>query len=276
MALAWVLCAAPGASAATQTASAGGVTATFTFQGHYPFFHGESLRITQGGAVVYSQPVVSRFPCGRSCAPASTTRGSLAVHVLDLEGNGQQDVVLDLYSGGAHCCSIEQVYWERPGSTTFNRSEYDFGDPGASIVDLAHNGRFEFLTADDAFAYQFTDFAASGLPVQVLSFGQGVFSNVTRSYPALITRDAAKWLRAFKAQARQHYADTTGVIAAWAADEEELGNTALVSSFLARQAAARHLNTPLAPVEPQNAAFVTKLQRFLLRRGYASQGQGLP
>jgi hypothetical protein len=262
-----LLAGAPAALATSQTATAGGVTATFSFTGTYPSYKHERLRIAQGGSVVYDQPVVASL-CGGGCAPGSASAPPPSVHVLDLEHTGRPDVVLDLFSGGAHCCTIEQIFSVRPGTTTYVKTGRNFGDPGAQIVDLRHNGRYEFLTADDSFAYRFTDYAASGLPIQVLTFGGRRFHDVTRQYPRMIAKDAAGWLRTFKSMARQHYPDSVGVIAAWAADEDRLGHQQLVSRYLAEQLKAGHLNSALAPEEPGGAKFVANLQRFLRRRGY--------
>lgn len=41
---------------------------------------------------------------------------------------------------------------------------------------------------------------------------------------------------------KQHYRDSVGVIAAWAADEDMLGHSRLVSRYLAQQQRAGHLN----------------------------------
>jgi hypothetical protein len=258
---------ASSASAATQTASSGNVSATFTFSGTYPNYTDESLAIAQSGQVLYNQPVTAN-PCGGQCAPGSTSAKQPSVQVLDLEHDGQPDVVLDLFSGGAHCCSIAEIFSFDPGTMTYVRTQRDFGDPGDQIVDLDHNGRYEFLTADDSFAYEFTDFAASGLPIQILTFAGDRFHNVTRSYPQLIAKDAAGWLKAFKSMAKQHYSDSVGVIAAWAADEDLLGHSKLVTRYLNQQARAGHLNSPLSPVEADGRKFVSNLQRFLRRHGY--------
>jgi hypothetical protein len=261
------LVAAPAAWAVTQTASSGDVTATFTFSGSYPNFTGLQLSIAQGGTVYYNEPVTSKA-CGKFCAPGATGANESSVQVLDLEHDGQPDVLLDLYSGGAHCCSIEQVFSFDPGTMTYAETQRNFGDPGERIVDLGHNGQYEFLTADDSFAYEFTDFAASGLPIQILTFSDSHFVNVTRHYPKLIRQDANLWLRAYKAMGKEHYDDSVGVIAAWAADEEELGHAKLVNTYLAQQAKLGHLNSPLAPEEPGGTKFVAKLQRFLRTHGY--------
>ena len=267
VAAALILISAPAALATTQTAQSGNVTATFTFSGVYPQFTDMQLSIAQSGTVFYDEPVTSNR-CGTYCAPGSPTGPGSSVHVLDLEHDGQPDVVLDLYSGGAHCCSIEQVFSFDPGTMTYAETQHDFGDPGEQIVDLGHNGRYEFLTADDWFAYEFTDFAASGLPIQILTFSDRHFSNVTRHYPKLIARDAARWMKAFKSMAKQHYSDSVGVVAAWAADEELLGHAKLVKAFLANQLQAGHLNSALSPTEPSGAKFVSKLRRFLRTHGY--------
>lgn len=258
---------APAALATTQTATSGAVTATFTFTGQFPSFSGLQLTIAQSGSVRYDQPVSSKW-CGSMCAPMATSGTASSVHVIDLDHTGQPNVVLDLYTGGAHCCSIEQVFTFDPASSTYTRVERDFGDPGARIQDLNHDGHFEFVTADDAFAYAFTDFAASGMPLQILAFSGSRFSDVTGQFPALIRKDAANWLKAFKSEARQHYPDTVGLIAAWAADEYRLGKVAAANRFLHKQARAGHLNSPLGRSVAQGRKFVTRLQKFLRRHGY--------
>jgi hypothetical protein len=258
------LIAAPAALATTQTASAGNVTATFTFQGKVPHFRGLHLTISRGGVVMYDQPVVAKF-CGKLCWPGPAVTRRSPVQAVDLEGTGDPDVVLDLYSGGAHCCTVVQIFSFDPASATYVKTERVFGDPDAKVVDLGRSGHFEFLTADDSFAYRFTDYAASGLPIEIFTFANRHFTDVTRSYPTLLARDAALWLRAFKAQARQHYPDSVGVIAAWAADEDRLGHTKLVNRYLHQQAAAGHLNAPFAA---GGTRFVARLQKFLRRRGY--------
>jgi hypothetical protein len=258
---------APAALATTETASLGNVTATFKFSGTAPHFKHERLTISRAGIVAYNQPVSSKF-CATECAPGVESQGQPSVHVADLEHNGQPDVVLDLYSGGAHCCTIEQVFSFDQTTMTYVETERDFGDPTARLVDLHHNGRIEFLTADDSFAFEFTDFAASGLPIEILKFSDRRFVKVTRRYPGAITRDAARWLSAFKAMRAQHFRDSVGVIAAWAADEDLLGHSRLVSRYLANQAKAGHLNSALAPQEPGGRKFIRKLQRFLRNHGY--------
>jgi hypothetical protein len=262
------LTAAPAALAATQTARSGDVSATFSFSGSFSSgYTSERLTIARAGTVAYDQPVSSRF-CYTACAPGAPSANGPSVHVVDLEHDGEPDVVVDLFSAGAHCCSIEQVFSFDSATGTYVESERNFGDPGDRIVDLGHDGRLEFLSADDSFAYEFTDYAASGMPIQVLTFSRGRFRDMTRSYPRLIAKDAANWLATFKRLSKSRYHDSVGVIAAWAADEDLLGHQRLVSRYLAQQATAGHLNSALSPQEPGGKRFIANLQRFLRRHGY--------
>lgn len=263
---AW-LAVVPAAFAVTQTATSGNVTATFTFSGKYPNYTGLTLSIAQAGIVLYTAPVSSKY-CGPYCAPGDATSTGSSVHVVALDATSQPSVLLDLYSGGAHCCTIEQILSFDPATKAYSVAEHDFGDPSYKLADLAGDGKLEFVSADDSFAYAFTDFAASGLPLQIVSFAGGKFTSVTASYPKLIGKDAALWLKAYKSMAKSKFSDSVGVIAAWAADEDELGHSKLVDSYLAKQAKLGHLNSALSPEEPGGAKFVAKLKKFLRRRGY--------
>lgn len=170
-------------------------------------------------------------------------------------------MLLDLYTGGAHCCSVLQIFSFDPATGTYVMTEHDFGDPGYRIKDLGGDGQLEFVTADDSFAYAFTDYAASGLPIQILTFAGGHFTDVTRQYPKLIAKDAARFLKDFKHDLR----DGVGLIAAWAADEDSLGHTSLVSRTLNRELRAGHLRA-LAGVGGKK--FLRELNKLLRKDGY--------
>ena len=260
------LTAAPAALATTQTASAGSVTATFTYTGAFPTFSGMRLQIARAGTVVYDQPVDTSKCGGTFCGPASTSAKFPSVQVVALDGGAEPNVILSLWSGGANCCVVDQVFFYAASAATYAVATHSFGSGGASIRDLDHNGRHEFVTSDGRFKYEFTDGAASGLPIQVLAFSAGRFTDVTRHYPKLIARDAALWLRTFKRTLRLH--DSVGLIAAWAADEELLGHHRLVTSYLHQQLVLGHLRTPTPDVQPGGQKFINHLMRFLRRLGY--------
>jgi hypothetical protein len=250
------------ALAATQSASSGTVSASLSFQGSGITYTQLHLTITRGGQAVYNGAVRSRFCASPYCIPLATGPHESSVHVIALQP-GDPSVVVDLLTGGAHCCEVEQVYAFDPGKNSFVKTERNFGNAGDVITDLGHNGRFEFVGADDAFFYAFTSYAASGAPIQIWSFGANRFVNVTRRYPSQIKHDAALWWKLFT----KHYSDGEGLIAAWAADEDLLGQAALVKSRLATEARKNHLRSGLSGM-PSGQKFVTALQKFLRRLGY--------
>lgn len=255
------------AGAASVTASSGSLTARFTYTGSFPQARNPRLVISESAKVLYDQPVSSKW-CGNRCWPLQLTAHAKVLNVVHLQASGPASVVLGLYSGGAHCCSIEQVFSLGAGSSTIHKAEYDFGDPGVRLVPIGPGGSFEFLSENSVFAYAFTDYAASGMPIQIFSFSHNQFHDVTRSFADLIARDATQWRKAFNRMASSHYQDTVGLVAAWAADEELLGHASIVNSFLASEAAAGHLNSAISPEEPSGHRFVVALEKFLRRYGY--------
>lgn len=258
---------APEASASTLTSRSGNVSATFSYSGTFPQSRDPRLTISRSGKVIDRVFISSKW-CGHQCWPNMVSSRQSVLHVVRLRQSGPLDVVLDLYSGGAHCCAIEQVYYFNSTSRRYIKSEYDFGDPGIRLVPLGKGGSDVFLSADDNFAYAFTDYAASAMPIKILNFFHGAFHNVTRSFPLLIAEDAHQLRRAFVASAATHYQDSVGIAAAWAADEDMLGHVILVRNFLIQEARARHLNSALSPMEPNGQKFVLSLHKFLRLNGY--------
>jgi len=49
------------------------------------------------------------------------------------------------------------------------KTERNFGDPGVKMDSIGADGAVDFVSANDAFAYAFTDYAASGVPIQIFS-----------------------------------------------------------------------------------------------------------
>lgn len=260
----------PAASAQqTQTASLGPITATLTFRdasgSDAPMPYTDlALQITDGARTLRSGPL-DTHACGQACSPDHVGHGD-SVHVVDMNGDGVTEVLVDLYTGGAHCCSVDEIFSIDPATGALTQAERNWGDPGAELADLGHDGKLEFLTADDRFAYRFDAFAFSGLPVLVERFANGTFTDVTSSYRALVTRDASTWLHAY----RHNWAHGNGLgfLAAWAADEYRLNRRSAVDRFLSRELHRGHLRGDGAYWHG-GARYVHDLKRFLARSGYA-------
>lgn len=254
---------APAVALATSvTAGSGGVSATFSYSGKQIPYKNLRLTISQGGQVVYDQPVTAA-DCTPYCAPGDLGPRQSALRVLDLESDGHPDVVLGLFSGGAHCCFIDQVFSFDPGTMTYTKTERNFQNSGAAIEHLG--GRYVFVSANNNFAYEYSSFAFSGLPIQIFKFANHSFLDVTRNHPSLIKPDAALWWKAFT----HNYGQGEGFVAAWAADEYLLGKAALVNSRLQTELRENHLRSGGVPGVPSGKRFITALKRFLIKQGYA-------
>jgi hypothetical protein len=246
------LMAAP-ASAKTFTAQSGSVQATIAYNKTTT----TRLTITRGGASLYDA-VPKLEGCGGSpCAPSGFS-GDPPLRVLDLDGDGEPEVVYSAYTGGAHCCSIVDVFQLNAAGNGYAATEQNFFDPGFRLKDLDGDGRPEWLTGDDAFAYRFTAYAFSGLPIQILRFGAGAFTDVTDSFPAQIKADAKRWLKRYKRVRHAKDGTQLGVLAPWAADEYRLGRRTKALAFIREQVNAGFVK----------ARFVPRLDHFLRKLGY--------
>ncbi len=98
-----------------------------------------------------------------------------------------------------------------------------WGDPSYALRDLNGDGVPELVSADDRFAYAFTSYAGSALPVQAWRYRAGHMTDVTRSFPALVRKDAAMLWKGYEQEPTGEDVDVRGVLAAWMADQYLLG-----------------------------------------------------
>jgi len=91
-----------------------------------------------------------------------------ALHDLtgsDLNGDDYPEVVVETFSGGAHCCFGTQVYSLRETAALILQKPES--NAGGFFEDLDADGVSEFVTYDDSFAYQYCPYAA-GVAVKVI------------------------------------------------------------------------------------------------------------
>jgi hypothetical protein len=266
----WAGTAAP-AQAVSVQAGQGVVSAVLSYQqgadsfGN-PTYSGLQLRIARAGTTVYAQPVESRY-CPGACIPEGLggPPASAPLQVVDLEATGEPTVVLHLYTGGEHCCQVLQIFFYDPATGSYRLAERDFGDAADLVADVAGDRRLEIESADDRFAYRFTSYAFSGLPLQIWRFQGGRLVDATRAFPAALAADAARQRAAFLANRRKGLG--LGFIAAWTADEALLGRRRAAERRLRAEAGLHRLRSA-DRLSPTGSAFIRRLNRFLLRNGY--------
>jgi hypothetical protein len=190
-----------------------------------------------------------------------------SIHFDRLAAGGSPEALLDLYTGGAHCCFLTD-FLLIDGSRVRMIQEA-WGDPGYRLEALGGAVGSELVSADDRFAYEFTDYADSVLPIKILRLDGSALADVTRSYPREVEADAGSlWSLYLKTRAG-HDGDVRGILAAWAADEALLGRWSHASAGLALALARGDLDHgPTLDGWPNGQAYLTALHKFLIKTRY--------
>lgn len=178
------------------------------------------------------------------------------VVVRDLDADGEPEVLVTVFTGGAHCCVVAQLLTWSGGA--FRERFHDFLDTGFDVVDLDGDGRPELRSSDARFRYEFASFAGSAFPVQIWQADGGLFEDVTAGFPELIRKDAARWLRIYRGRRGKPTREWQGALAAWAADMELLGK---------RRTVDREMKVALRN-RWADRRFIRELDRFLVTTGY--------
>jgi hypothetical protein len=258
--------AGPEAARTTDVDEAGGVRAAITYTSPEELAEDSvvDLRIERHGRRVLRARVRPYGPDLRGTNP-TVTHGSKAIDVVDLDADGEPEVVLDLYWGGAHCCTWSEVYRWEPTAKRYDRVRYVWGDNDYDVRDVDGDGRPELVTWDDRFAYAFTSFAGSSFPVQVLHYEAGRMVDVTRHHLDLVRADAAEQQRRYEEVTGTENEDR-GALGAWAADECLLDRCDAALAEVHRRTPTSTTTTDFAP-EPY-ATFERHLRTKLTRLGY--------
>jgi len=103
---------------------------------------------------------------------AERKAANLINNTPDKTGDGSPDVMLDYYSGGAHCCTT-YYFIELPKSGPVAVRSVDTGNAGMMPIGKNPKGGLRFETADNAWAYWNMSFAGSPMPSVILEFKDG-------------------------------------------------------------------------------------------------------
>jgi len=189
-----------------------------------------------------------------------------AVRVVDLDSNGEPEVLVDAYSGGAHCCERTRFYRFHGGAYSF--SVHQWGNQVYDLRDLNGDGRLEFVSADDAFSYAFAAFAFSRWPIRIFEARGGKLVERTREFPGAVRRDMRAQRHAYRVARRNH--DAVGpALGAYAADLHHLGRHSFARRVVARALARGELRRRHKfDLGPFGRAYVRRLNAILRAGGY--------
>jgi hypothetical protein len=247
---------APVASAkrVVETVFQGHLSASLSYdpQKGNPSATGLHIRIRRSGKVVVDRDI----PYGTVPARDLPKKKSLALKNVD--GDSRPEILLDTFTGGAHCCFKTDVY-DYVSAKKYRRVVINWRDAGYNLRDLDGVKPLEFVSADARFAYEFVPYAFSGFPTRIFHFTGGHFKSVTKSFPATVKRNAKFWYdKADSAGAKE---PVRGYLAAYAADKALLGQG---DAGLAK----------IRSLKRGGKAFGDKVEQFLINLNYLEDPEG--
>ena len=242
---------------------AGGVEAVFSYayDAAKIRFVRQRLTIRRDGELRFAAALRRPPGGGFNAQPAGYFSHRRSVSISDLDGDGEPEVILDLYWGGAHCCWYTQIYRYVSEIARYRTNVHVWGNFSYVLADLDHNGLQELVTRDNRFSYAFASFADTRWPVRILSYRHGLITVKTTAYPTEIKRDALALWR--EAMARPRGRSNQGIVAAWAADQCLLGRSAAAFRTIDRLSRTGRIHG-----ERSRVRFERRLRSFLRRTGY--------
>jgi hypothetical protein len=278
----------PGQSA-TLTASYGGFTATF----HSTMPAMASVNGPDVGMPFKGALELTRGGQHWNLPPAATTKDSQinAMCVIAFQREQYPGVMIEGFTGGAHCCEVPVLYRYSTTQNTYvkvldmsakhYRDPHAFDGDGGFIPKVVGN-QVLLTTGDERFGYAFGCYACSTDPIVLDTVGARGLTDVTAKYPSLVAADASTiWTiaqKALKAESppsasspfSQAYSPF-GFLAPWVADECVLKNGSTAWSTILQLQREGKLSTALYDQWTLNHdTFVADLHAFLLRSDYCT------
>lgn len=275
------LVAAPSALAApqakTETASSGAVAATLTYT-MASEWEASDVRVSitrDGAAAAVARDGLVAAGC-RMCRGAIPVggfqeSGAQSLTLADLTGDGDPEVIVDVYTGGAHCCSISAIYGWDAATSSYRRVIRFWGDPSYSLEAIGGGPAPVLVTNDYRFAYAFCAYACSAMPVQVFRYEPFRLVDVTTQFPQQLrtqVRDLRATIRRLSRRGGERFA-IRGMLPALCADLYRLDRGDACRRAL-NQALRRGWLRSRGELDfgPSGRAYVSRVLRFLDRTGY--------
>ena len=276
--LALLVAAGPAAAATktkTETASSGQVTASLTY--HYKTsrygptdFSNARVSVTRQGVQLVNETLGKECPYCTPWPASGAQKGVSSVKVRDLDADGQPEVLIDLFSGGANCCWYTESY---RFDENLNRYVKKLLRPGLSfpytLQDIDRNGIPEFKSVDYRFAYKYGSNVDTPRPLRIFNWNAGKLVDVTIAFPRLAARDAADMYKGYLKYRKSKNVNVRGLLAAYLADSYNARNGRTAWS---RVVAAYHRGEVNRRFPGENGpfgrAYLKSLRSFLKKLGY--------
>ena len=220
-----------------------------------------------GGAGLRRLARVAGSACSEDgCVYAASGKRDTPLQVVDLDADGEPEVLVDAYTGGAHCCALTEILRFdgddlRAGRGLLGQHRLRAEGPRRRRAPGVRHRRRRVLLRLQLVRGLVPPAARCSTTT---STAKGSFSDVTRRFPALARKNAKDALHAL-ARARRGHFETLGAVSAYVADLYLLGRGREVRPYLARARKRGDLRnaTGRAP-----RGFDRQLLAFLHKQGY--------
>jgi hypothetical protein len=263
--------AGPAAAApVTERVESGTVAAELTYDRDGDRYSGFHLTISRDGKAFHDEDLSTGCRKGDPCGvvPANSGAGADSVRIRDLDGDREPEVWVDLFTGGAHCCTVSTFFSFGEGRGQYLAQRHNWRDSGYRLQDLKADESIELRTRDARFGYLYSAYAESYMPVRVLRFEPKRLLDVSRSHRRLLRLDARRALRLYR-RVRDREVNVRGILAAYAADRYRLGERRGALRTLGRALRRGDLDRQYPQdFGPFGARYIARLDGFLRKSGY--------
>src|SRR5262245_576160 len=193
--------------------------------------------------------------------------------VRDLDGDGEPEVLLDLFWGGQRCCLWTRIYRFDRTLSRYVPANHFWGNFQDSyrLRDLDQNGLPKFVAADGRIE-SISDHYYSADPLQIWSYRRGRLGDTTRQFPRFVAQDARHWRGVYLRQRKRgRFRWVREPLSAWAADEYLLGRSKLADRAVAIALRRGDLDLPRSERGVTARRYVKRLRSFLRTSGYRGQ-----
>jgi hypothetical protein len=254
-----------------QRAQIGSIVAEFSFVVRRNRYSQKRIKIIRAGQVVLDdalpRPPGCNARCDRFVAPNDPGGRGQSVWLRDLDADGELEVVVDQWTGGANCCTFTVIYGFRPSTGSYTADSQVWGT-GYALGKL-DGDRTQFVGRDYRWKYAFACGACAPLPVRIWQYRFGRLNVATREFPSVVRRDARRHFRSYLRVRRHSPGFTRGVLAAWVADQCLLRRCRRALRTVRRADRRGELRKfERYDFGPYGEAYITSLKRLLRRYGY--------
>lgn len=238
------------------TANSGKLKAEISYQKQEYKYQNVRLKISRSNQVILNERLTDN-EYDRPMASFDISNSKQYFQVRDVDGDKEPEIIVELYTGGAHCCTYSLIYRYNAAQNKYSKIKHEWGNHAYKLQDLDKNGLQEFVTVDDRFAYTFASYAGSAYPIQIWQYRQGKMINVTRKYRQQIAKNAQELWQRYQQQ-KTEFGEGKAPLAAY-----------LAAKYLLGEGQDGWQRVRQAYQGSDRAEFFTNLQNFLQRTGYS-------